>query len=85
MTQTHLSNEVWKDIPGYEDIYQASNYGRIRSSEGKTTYSRKHGVRHWKSRVLKLKVDNQFSKRVSLWKDGKQKDFLVHRLVAATF
>ena len=85
MTQTYLSNEIWKDIPGYEDIYQASNYGRIRSIEGKTTYSRKHGVRHWKSRVLKPKVDNQFSKRVSLWKDGKHKDFLVHRLVAATF
>ena len=85
MTQTHLSDEVWKDIPCYEGIYQASNLGRIRSTEGKTTYSRKHGVRHWKSRVLKPKVDNQSSQRVSLWKEGKRKDLLVHRLVAATF
>lgn len=39
MTQTYHSNEIWKDIPGYEDIYQASNFGRIRTADGKTTVS----------------------------------------------
>ena len=29
--------ELWKDIPNYEGIYQASTYGRIRSCEGKVT------------------------------------------------
>ena len=32
--------EIWKDIPGYEGIYQASNFGRIRTAEGKTTYTK---------------------------------------------
>ena len=26
-----MENEVWKDIPGFEGLYQASNQGRIRS------------------------------------------------------
>ena len=81
-----LSNEIWKDIPQYEGIYQASNFGKIRTVEGKTTFTKKHGVRHWKSRELKGRGDNYTTgKRVSLWKDGKPKEFLVARLVAITF
>ena len=78
--------EIWKDIPGYEGIYQTSNYGRIRTVEGKTTFTKRHGKRVWKSRVLKGKGNNPITgKRVSLWKDGKPKDHLVARLVAITF
>ena len=78
--------ETWKDIPEYEGLYQASDTGFIRSVEGKTTSSRRFPVRHWKSRVLKGRGDNaKTGKRVSLWKDGKPKDFLVARLIALTF
>lgn len=79
-------SKVWKDIPGYEGIYQASNFGEIRTVEGKTTHSKRHGKRVWKSRVLKSRGENRVTgKRVSLWKNGKRKDFLVARLVATTF
>lgn len=83
--------EIWKDIPDYEGIYQASNLGQIRTCEGKTTYSKRHGIRHWKQRVLKLKwskcAKNQrrFDARVELWKNGKHKTYLVARLVASAF
>ena len=78
--------EIWKDIPGYEGIYQTSNYGRIRTVEGKITYSKLHGKRVWKSRVLKGRGNNPITgKRVSLYKDGIEKSFLVARLVALTF
>lgn len=77
---------IWKDIPGYEGLYQASNTGYIRSVEGKITSSKRFAVRHWKSRILKGRGDKPTTgKRVSLWKDGKPKDFLVARLVALTF
>lgn len=83
---TSPSDKVWKDIPGYEGVYQASNYGEIRTVEGKTTFSRLHGKRTWKSRVLKGRGDNPITgKRVMLYKDGKPKGFLVARLVAGTF
>ena len=78
--------EEWRDIPGYEGIYQASTFGNIRTVDGKTTTTERHGVRHLKSRVMKGRGDNpQTGKRVSLWKEGEQKSFLVARLVAETF
>jgi hypothetical protein len=78
--------EVWKDIPGYEGLYQASNLGNIRTSEGKITGNKRYTTRRWKSRILKGRGDNpKTGKRVSLWKDGKVKDWLVARLVALTF
>lgn len=80
------SDEQWKDIPGYEGIYQASTYGRIRTVEGKTTYTERHGVRRWQSRILKGRGDRHSpGRRVNLWKDGKAKEFLVARIIATTF
>lgn len=77
--------EQWLDIPGYEGLYQASNMGNIRTCEGKTTYTARHGDRHWKQRVLKQKFNkNKYGRtdaRVCLWKDGKAKTWLVARLV----
>lgn len=78
--------ELWKDIPDYEGIYEASSFGRIRTKEGKVTFTKKHGVRHWKSRIMKGRGNNCITgKRVGLWKDGKVKDWLVARLIAITF
>lgn len=82
--------EIWKDIPNYNG-YQASSLGRIRT-KNKITYTKMHGERHWKDRILKFKpsITHKGSKqgsgyRVSIWKNGKHKDFLVSRLVATTF
>ena len=76
--------EIWKDIPNFEG-YQASNLGRIRT-HNKTTYTQKHGVRHWKDRILKQKYSSKDKcYRVELWKDGQHKTLLVHRLIASTF
>lgn len=78
--------EVWKDIPGYEGIYEASTYGNIRTVEGKITHNKRYSIRRWKSRILKGKGCNgKTGKRVSLWKDGKSTDWLVARLIAITF
>lgn len=81
--------EQWKDIPGYEKIYQASNLGNIRTCEGKTTVSVRHGIRHWKQRILKQKKQkNRYGRmdaRVALYKDKKGKTFLVSRLIAMTW
>lgn len=76
--------EEWKNIPNY-DGYQVSNLGRIRT-HNKTTYTKKHGIRKWKDRILKFKGETyETGYRVDLWKDGKPKSFLVARLVAFTF
>lgn len=81
-----MENEIWKDIPDYEGLYEASSCGRIRTKEGKTTFTKRHGVRHWKSRILSGRGDNyKTGSRVGLWKDGVCKDWLVARLIAITF
>lgn len=77
--------ETWKDIPGYEGIYEVSDKGRVRTAENKMTHSVLRGERKWKQRILKQKSDKGGYKRVSLWKNKMVKDFLVHRLVAMAF
>ena len=77
--------EIWKDIPDYEGIYQASTLGRIRTVEGKITQSARHGERHWKSRILKGRGHCPCGERVTLWKDKKAKECLVARLIGITF
>lgn len=77
--------ESWKDVVGYEVIYEVSNTGKVRSKEGKTTHSVLHGEKVWKSRILKEKNPKGRDVRVSLWKNKKDKSYLVHQLVAKTF
>ena len=69
----NLNKEQWIDLAGYDGMYQVSDLGRVRS--------RKSG--EWK--VLDGgKMKNGYL-NVSLWKDGKKKQPLVHRLVAQAF
>lgn len=77
--------EKWKDIKGYEGIYEVSNQGRVRSSKNKTTVSKLHGKRVWKQRVLSQKIGKDLSCRVNLWKNKKSKTYLVHRIVSEAF
>ena len=78
--------ELWKDIPRYEGLYQASTNGEIRTHKDKVTIRSDGQKRHWKQRILKPKSQNdKTGYRVTLWKDGKPRDFLVARLVLTTF
>ena len=81
--------ELWKDIPEYEGLYQASNLGRIRSAPGKTTFSAGCRVRTWQVRIIQPKKEKRCrnskgytDERVELWKDRTHKTMLVSRLVA---
>lgn len=62
--------EIWKEIKGYEGLYEVSSEGRVR--------------RLIKGNYLTFKNSNGYQ-RVGLCIHSKQKWFLVHRLVAQTF
>ena len=83
------SEEIWKPIPGFEGLYEASSFGRIRSAPGKATSSARFKKRVWKTRIMKPKsCKNKYGRndyRLTLWKDGKASDHLVARLVAITW
>lgn len=80
-----MTIEIWKDVAGYEGLYEVSNLGKVRTHKNKVTYSELHGKRHWKQRILKPKSSKTREPRVALWKNKVSKDFLVHRLVAEAF
>lgn len=76
----------WRDVVGYEGIYEVSSAGEVRTKEGKVTYSTRWKTeRVWQQRTLRQKVSKDNCCRVSLWKDQKEKTWLVHRLVALAF
>lgn len=78
-----LKKEIWKDIPGYEGLYQVSNHGRIKSLK-KFVKHPTGSVKILKSKILRLSKIHGYEK-VELWKNGKNKIFRVHRLVALVF
>ena len=77
--------EIWKDIKGYEGIYQVSSEGRVKSLERDIIC--KNGVkRHYKERIKEcfLSMNNKYSV-VSLWKAGHSTNKYVDYLVANAF
>lgn len=76
--------EIWKDIEDYEGLYQISNLGRVKSLERKIK-RRNDRIQTVKERILKLNLDKEGYHTVKLHKEGKGKNFKVHRLVALAF
>ena len=72
--------EIWKDIPGYEGLYQASNLGNIRSLVFINNRGDKHRIK------MKVQREGVYGRIYAmLYKDAKRKNWLVHRLIALTF
>lgn len=76
--------EVWKDIRGYENLYQSSTFGRARSLDNYRK-GRNGSLRFCKGKILKPSTDKDGYLLVGLCKNGKQKTYKVHRLVAEAF
>lgn len=69
--------EIWKDINGYENKYQVSNTGKIRS----LNYNNTKKIKELKQNISKKTGLCQ----VKLSKNNIAKDFMVARLVAEAF
>ena len=77
--------EVWKPIEGFEEFYEVSNLGRIRSKDRiqKVPLGRQGIVR---GKILKIQPNSRGYLRAQLYnKRGEKKYFFVHRLVAQAF
>lgn len=82
--------EIWKDIYGFEGIYQISTFGRVRSIDRMVTQKcgknpSKTQTNHIKGKILKTWVINSGYEVVSLRKNKKRFNKLIHRIVAETF
>ncbi len=72
-TEKELAQEQWRDVEGYDGMYQVSDLGRVRS------------LKFGKVRVLRPGKNGDGYLQVGLCQDGKQKNVYVHRLVAQAF
>jgi hypothetical protein len=68
--------EQWKDIKGYEGIYQVSNLGRVKTLSNNASR---------KERIRKNKIDKRGYSVIILHKNKNRKNCNVHRLVAEAF
>ena len=66
--------EIWKSIPGYEGLYEASSLGRIRGKCGRIKAQRIH-----------LSAGDYIYLKTDLFKENERKTFRVHRLVLMAF
>lgn len=77
-TNSIKQQEEWKPIPGYEGMYEISNWGRVKSylycNSQKTS-----------ERILVPEHTLNGYYRVTLCKDRKEKRYMIHRLVAQAF
>ena len=82
-----MTQEIWKPIKGYENLYQVSNLGNVKSLSRLVK-----GIKYGKyyeyptnEKLLKQHKDDKGYLRVKLYKDGVSQTMKVHRLVAESF
>lgn len=75
--------EVWKDIKGYEGLYQISTNGRVKSLLKVTKFGNRLKVNE--EMILKPALGKRGYYVVSLNHNGKSKTFTIHRLIAEAF
>ena len=71
-----MKGEIWKDIEGYDGLYEVSNTGKVKSLNYRRT---------GKEKILKPQDNGKGYLYVILYKDGKMKSCRVNRLVAQAF
>lgn len=79
-----MEEEIWKDIPEYEGLYQVSNFGRVKGLKREVSCrwnnNKKLSEKHLKT--LTYKVGYEY---IYLSKNGIRVRYKVHRIVAKTF
>ena len=80
----NLENEIWKDIPGYEGFYKASDLGRVKSLD--RFIINKNGFKAFKKgKIMKPCISTTGYYYISLYRNNKGKKLKIHQIIALTF
>ena len=77
--------EIWKEVKGFENEYEISNLGNLRSKDRFVKHYIEGVNRFYKGQSKKFRFDKDGYCKCNLKKDSKRFDFRVHRLVAEAF
>lgn len=79
--------EIWKDIKGFEGEYQISSLGNVKSLERTIIYIQKnqYGEKETTKKVKECLLNPRYTKNSYARVQLNNKDFYIHRLVAANF
>jgi hypothetical protein len=77
-----MKDEIWKDVKGYEGLYQISSYGIVKSLP-REWYA--HGVKHSHNGRIITAIINGGYKKVALTKNSITKSYSLHQLLAINF
>lgn len=77
----------WKDIEGFEGLYQVSSDGQVKSLSREVETANKGGVftKIIRERLLKPQIDQRGYLYVNIYKDNKMHSKRIHKLVASAF
>ena len=78
------NSEVWRDIPGWEGLYQVSSIGRVKALT-KTYVICNSSVVTKKEKILRTRPMRDGYRRIELNHNGESRSYPVHRLVAMAF
>lgn len=78
------NQEQWRPVRGWEDYYEVSSHGRVRSCDRLVQHA-KGGMALKKGKVLKNRIDGKGYPFVGLYRASKGIQLRVHRLVADAF
>ena len=70
----NMQEKIWKDVSGFDKDYQISNFGDVRIKKSDGSFKQLKPTKFGKGYL-----------HINLVKDGKQKSFQIHRLVAEAF
>lgn len=77
------NEEIWKSIIGYENCYQVSNFGRVKSIM-RTVIDKSNRIHMIHEKIIKSYKDRNLI-RVTLYKNGNHRTYSINRLVAEAF
>ena len=80
----NFENEIWKDIKGFEGLYQVSNLGRVKSLK-RFRKGKNGSLAPLKEKILKPLITHNGYYQVELYKNSIKKKYYVHRLVWIAF
>ena len=89
LSLNNIAGEIWKDVKGYEGLYQVSNKGRIKALSKTSVIHSSNNFNGSKikrnEKIHRCQLQNDGYIRTQLYKDNERKTVKVHRIVAEAF